>query len=66
MYEIGRELVASITSVSNIGIEIRQSMIGVVSPVYEFTLNQPVSGTDRIVVGQLKDIVPLIFFKIEP
>ena len=37
MYEIGRGLVASITSVSYIGIEFRQSMIGVVSPVYEFT-----------------------------
>ena len=66
MYEIGRGLVASITRVSYIGIEFRQSMIGVVSPVYQFTLDQPVSGTERRVVDQLKDIVPLIFLKIEP
>ena len=47
MHEIGRGMVASITSVSYIWIEFRQSVIGVVSPVYEFTLNQPMSGTDR-------------------
>ena len=50
MNEVCRRLVASITGICNVGIELGQSMISVVCPTYEFTWNQSVPGTDGGIV----------------